>query len=94
VLLLKRVEHGFEPVRIHRTGRCLQDWKVMLEAEKHWLRVYESAIEQAKQLAREQEEAEREEREMEELLRAEAEEAEKERKKARFMGSFKKLQLE
>ena len=93
-LMVKRVELGFGYVRIDRAGRCLAVWADALRAEMSWQQAYERAIEQGKRVAEEQKEAERQEREAAELRRAAVEEAEKERKKARFMGSFGKLQWE
>lgn len=90
-LLVWRAKLGFDPVRINRAGRCLQDWKAMLAAEKHWLRLHQSSIEQGKQVAKEQEEAERKESEAEELREAAAKEADRKRRKSRFMGSFSGL---
>lgn len=82
-LLAKRVEHGFEPVRINRAGRCLVDWNVKLKEEKIWLYRYGLAAEDGKRVAREQREAEdeerreREERENAEVRRLVIEEAER-----------------
>jgi len=87
-LVVKKVGHGFPGVRINRAGRCLEVWNEALRAEAQWLRSYEAAVDESKRVEREQEEVERLEREAEELRRAAAEEAEKERKKARFVGSF------
>lgn len=86
-LMVKRAEHGSGYVRINRAGRCLVDWTDALKAERNWLQLYERAVEQGKQIAKEQEDLERKEKEAEK-------EAEKERKKARFMGSFGKIAWE
>lgn len=89
--VVKRMEHGFEPVRINRAGRCLVEWNEKLKAEKLWLWRYEQAVEEGKRIAREQEEADRKDREAEELREAAAKEADRERRKTRFMGSFNDL---
>ena len=71
----KRAEHGFEPVRINRAGRCLVDWNEKLKAEKAWLYHPSLAVEDGERVAREQklaeeqERKEREERENAELSR-------------------------
>jgi hypothetical protein len=91
-LMLKRVHHGFNYLRINRAGRCLVDWMDALIFEQNWLALYEQVIEDSKRLEREQQEAERKEREAEELRRAAAEEADRERRKSRFMGSFGNIQ--
>ena len=76
-LLAKRLEHGFEPVRINRAGRCLVDWNEKLKEEKVWLSRYGLAVEDGKRVAREDgKRVAREQNEAEDEERREREERE------------------
>jgi hypothetical protein len=88
-----RAMHGFANARINRTG-CMEDWADQLRAEFSWLKAFKADLREWERRATEQaEEERREEREREaEQLRVAAEvEQERQKKKARFLGSFKGL---